>query len=67
MSKFQYNGEDERVFPTLGITVKEGDSFDAPDDFSAFEVSSATAKKSAAPAVDTTPSAPSDSTASEVK
>ena len=33
--KFVYTGESEIVFPTLGITVKQGDSFDAPDDFSA--------------------------------
>lgn len=32
--KLTYNGTDERVFPTLGITVKPGDEFDAPEGFS---------------------------------
>lgn len=32
--KLKYIGTDERVFPTLGITVKPGDEFDAPEDFS---------------------------------
>lgn len=31
--KLTYNGTDERVFPTLGITVKPGDEFDAPEGF----------------------------------
>ena len=44
MGKFQYNGEDERDFPTLGITVKQGDTFDAPDDFVAYGVTSVTKK-----------------------
>jgi hypothetical protein len=34
MMKLTYNGTDERVFPTLGITVKPGDEFDAPEGFS---------------------------------
>lgn len=42
--KFQYNGSDERVIPSLGITVKQGDTFEAPADFSAFEVSSVGSK-----------------------
>lgn len=47
---FTYTGEDERVFPTLGITVKQGDKFDAPDDFSApFVVKSKTTKATQAP------------------
>jgi len=36
--KFTYNGTDERVFPSLSIVVQPGDSFDAPDDFSAANV-----------------------------
>ena len=32
--KYKYTGTDERVFPTLGITVQPGDEFDAPEDFS---------------------------------
>ena len=31
--KLKYNGTDERVFPSLGITVKPGDEFDAPEGF----------------------------------
>ena len=33
MATFKYIGEDTRVFPTLAITVNDGDTFDAPDDF----------------------------------
>ena len=36
--KYKYIGQDERVFPSLGITVKEGDEFDAPDNFQAHNV-----------------------------
>ena len=36
--KFIYNGEDERVFPTLSLTVAPGEIFDAPDDFIATNV-----------------------------
>ena len=34
MAQFTYNGEQELVFPTLGVTVKKGDTIDAPADFS---------------------------------
>lgn len=49
MAQFQYNGEEEMVFPTISVTVKKGDKFDAPDDFSAVgvsPVSSVSSKKS---------------------
>lgn len=36
--KFTYTGSDERTFPTISLTVNPGDSFDAPDDFSATDV-----------------------------
>ena len=49
MAKFTYTGEDVRTFPTLGITVTKGDQFDAPDDFSAHNVS-ATKTTKATPA-----------------
>ena len=49
MARFQYNGEDERSFPSIGITVKKGDSFDAPDDFKAIGVSPASSSKKSAP------------------
>lgn len=47
MAIFIYKGEGERVFPSLGITVKKGDEFDAPADFSASDVVSAKSTKSA--------------------
>jgi hypothetical protein len=42
--KFTYNGTDERTFPSIAITVSPGDSFDAPDDFSATDVTPTTNK-----------------------
>jgi hypothetical protein len=33
MMKYKYNGTDERVFPSIGKTVKPGDEFDAPEGF----------------------------------
>jgi hypothetical protein len=38
MAKFKYIGEDDREFPTLGLTVNAGDVFDAPSDFVATNV-----------------------------
>ena len=31
--RLKYNGTDERVFPAIGVTVKPGDEFDAPEGF----------------------------------
>ena len=42
--KYTYNGTDERVFPTLGITVKPGQEFEAPEGFRAADVTPAGAK-----------------------
>lgn len=50
MPKYQYNGDDERSFPTLGITVKKGDSFDGPDGLTAPGLSKVSSGKTA-PAV----------------
>ena len=36
--QFTYNGSDERVFPSIAVTVQPGDTFEAPDDFSAANV-----------------------------
>jgi hypothetical protein len=47
MMKYKYNGTDERVFPSIGITVKPGDEFDAPDGFVAIDVEPAGAHSSA--------------------
>ena len=44
--KYKYNGTDERVFPSIGKTVKPGDEFDAPEGFVAVDVISASAKPS---------------------
>jgi hypothetical protein len=46
--KQKYNGTDERVFPTLGITVKPGEEFDAPDGFTHPDCTSTGASKPAA-------------------
>jgi len=42
--QFTYNGSDERVFPSIAVTVQPGDTFEAPDDFSAANVSSQSTK-----------------------
>ena len=39
MAKYEYNGDTELVFPTLGIIVKKGDLFEAPDGLVAVGVS----------------------------
>lgn len=44
--KYKYNGTDERVFPSIGKTVKPGDEFDAPEGFVAVDVISASTKPS---------------------
>jgi hypothetical protein len=38
MATFTYKGEGERVFPSIGVTVQSGDSFEAPSDFNAPDV-----------------------------
>jgi hypothetical protein len=38
MATFTYKGEGERVFPSIGVTVKSGDSFEAPSNFNALDV-----------------------------
>jgi hypothetical protein len=57
--KLRYNGTDERVFPALGITVKPGDEFDAPEGFSHPDCAPAGASK-VVPAAPTKPSATTD-------
>lgn len=39
--KYKYNGTDERVFPSLGVVVKPGEEFDAPENFNAPDVTPA--------------------------
>lgn len=31
MAFYRYEGEEELVFPSLGVTVKNGDEFEGPD------------------------------------
>ncbi len=52
--KLKYNGTDERVFPSLGITVKPGDEFDAPEGFTHPDCAAPGAAK---PAATSTPAA----------
>jgi hypothetical protein len=52
MPRYEYNGEDERVFPTLGLTVNKGDSFDGPEGLTAAGLSIVSSAKTA-PAVST--------------
>ncbi len=65
--RLKYNGTDERVFPAIGITVKPGDEFDAPDGFSHPDCAPAgSAPKHTAPQAQTIkPSAPTDQKAGE--
>jgi len=65
MATYIYNGSEEREFPTLVLTVKPGDTFDAPDGLDVPDVSLASAKKATpavTPVATPAPSAPSDST-----
>lgn len=38
MATFTYKGESERVFPSIGVTVQPGETFEAPSDFDAPDV-----------------------------
>ena len=51
MAKYQYNGDVERSFPTLGVTVKKGDTFEGPEGLTAPGLSLASSAKSAPAAV----------------
>jgi|NOAtaT_7_FD_contig_31_7718033_length_422_multi_2_in_0_out_0_2 hypothetical protein len=54
MARYIYNGDEDRVFPSLGITVKKGESFDGPEGLRARGLSLDSNAKSA-PAVPTAP------------
>lgn len=54
MARYIYNGEEDRAFPSLGITVKKGESFDGPEGLRARGLSLDSNAKSA-PAVPTAP------------
>jgi hypothetical protein len=53
--KYKYNGTDERVFPSLGVVVKPGEEFEAPDNFSAPNVVAVGAAKPAIKPATATP------------
>ena len=44
MAKWQYTGDESLVFPTLGLTVSNGDVFEGPDNLTANGVIAAGAK-----------------------
>jgi hypothetical protein len=57
VGKFIYNGNG-LVVPTLGLTLADGDVFEAPDDFTAYGVTSTTKKVTVTSAAD--PVSPAD-------
>lgn len=42
--KYKYIGETEKVFPSIGVTVKPGDEFDAPAGFVSIDVQAVNVK-----------------------
>lgn len=63
--KFHYNGSDERVLPTLGLIVQPNTEFDAPEGFTAPDVTNASGKAATKKASEPTPSAAPDTTEGE--
>jgi len=61
--KVTYIGTDERVFPTLGLTVKPNESFEVPEDFNSALVTTGAVKP--IPTAPIATSAASDSTVGE--
>ena len=61
--KLTYIGTEEKVFPTLGVTLKPGDSVEAPEGFSHPDFKAGGAAKPLH--TTTTPSAASDTKAGE--
>jgi len=51
MATYQYNGDEVRVFPTLGLTLKSGDTFDSTEDIISADVTLASTSKKSAPTV----------------
>jgi hypothetical protein len=45
MAKYQYDGESELYFPSLGLTVNQGDIFEAPEGLTALGVTPVTKSK----------------------
>ena len=49
MATYQYNGDEVRVFPTLGLTLKLGDTFDSTEEIISADVTLAPTSKKLAP------------------
>ena len=49
MATYIYNGDGEKEFPTLGLTVKNGDTFDSADEIINADVTLASATKKTTP------------------
>ena len=62
--KLTYTGTEEREFPVLGATLKQGDEIDAPEGFDHPDFTAA-GKSFPKPSAPSTPSAPSDLKAGE--
>jgi len=60
MATYQFTGDQETIFPSLGVMVKPGDTFDAPDGIVASNLTLASSKKTTP--VPTPSSASSDTT-----
>lgn len=64
MARYTYNGDEDRTFPSLGITVKKGESFDGPEGLRARGLSLASSAPKTAPAVS---EAPKEAAKKEIK
>jgi hypothetical protein len=49
MTTYQYNGNEVKEFPTLGLTLKSGDTFDSTDDIISAEIILASPSKKTVP------------------
>lgn len=66
MATYEYNGDADLEFPTLGITVKKGDQFEGPDGITASGVSVVAGKAGKATPVATEKETPVESDTKEV-
>ena len=68
MATFRYDGEDERILPSVRVIVTQGDTFEAPDDFTAPDCVAvgSSSKKPPAPAVAPKSTEPTPSTSDKI-